>query len=131
MKESDWWLAASKRDYLMAQELFLKEFFEGTVFHSQQSAEKALKALIVKNHHFSRTHSCMQLFNILEEIGFLIPNELKTAARKLDLHYIPSRYPNGVGGSPEDFYDKKIAEESIQYSKNINNFVKNQFEETV
>lgn len=32
-------------------------------------------------------------------------------ARELDLHYIPSRYPNGIpSGYPHQFYSKKVAD---------------------
>jgi len=31
----------------------------------------------------------------------------------VDLHYIDARYPNGVGGPPERFYDRAIAEEAM------------------
>ena len=38
------WLAASDRDEAMALELLRAGLYEGGVFHSQQAAEKALKA---------------------------------------------------------------------------------------
>ena len=31
--------------------------------------------------------------------------------RRLDRSYIDSRYPNGVGGPPETFYDRPMVEE--------------------
>lgn len=35
-------------------------------------------------------------------------------ARELDLHHIPSRYPNGIpSGYPHQFYSKKVANQAL------------------
>ncbi|MFQ5980976.1 MAG: HEPN domain-containing protein [Candidatus Heimdallarchaeota archaeon] len=116
--DSTWWLSASRRDLAMAQELYDKKFYEGTAFHCQQCAEKALKALLAHFGRFNRTHSCDRLLDVLEEFNLPI-NKIRTAAKKLDIHYIPSRYPNGVGGAPERFYDRIIATELLELAKTI------------
>ena len=53
-------------------------------------------------------------------------------ALELDLHYIPSRYPNAHPNSaPHEVYDEKIAENAIKNAKMIFKGIKvNLFEET-
>ena len=118
------WLAASGRDEAMALELLGARLYEGSVFHCQQAAEKALKALLLVKGEQPLIHSCVRLLQILESAGVPIPTELEEAARRLDIHYIASRYPNGLGGAPETFYDEKLAKEAIEWMKTIREFVK-------
>lgn len=56
------------------------------------------------------THSLVEMIQEGgKQFDWLIP--LLTQARELDLHYIPSRYPNGLpSGYPHAFYDRGIAE---------------------
>lgn len=44
-------------------------------------------------------------------------------AMALDPHYILSRYPNGVGGIPRDYYDPAMIEELEKCAKTLMNFV--------
>jgi len=49
----------------------------------------------------------------------MVPSGLDLA-RLLDLHYIPSRYPNGLpDGYPHQFYGKKTAEDSCAAAEGI------------
>jgi HEPN domain-containing protein len=46
--------------------------------------------------------------------------DLLNEARQLDLHYIPSRYPNGLpGGYPHQFYARDTAEEALGSAQKI------------
>jgi HEPN domain-containing protein len=50
--------------------------------------------------------------------------ELKAAARCLDRHYIPPRYPNAyAAGSPFEFYDESTAREAIDAAGKVLKFV--------
>ena len=41
-------------------------------------------------------------------------------ARELDLHYVPSRYPNGLpSGYPHQFYAKSTAEKALRAADKI------------
>jgi HEPN domain-containing protein len=44
--------------------------------------------------------------------------------KKLDGHYIMSRYPNGVGGPPKDYYSEDIIEELRACQERIAEFVR-------
>ena len=122
-EEAKWWLQASDRDEQMAGKLLGERLYEGSAFHAQQAAEKALKSLLVKVGREARTHSNVNILKILKSEGIDVA-VIELAAKKLDGHYIQSRYPNGAGGPPEDFYSKEIAEEAIECLKMISNFVK-------
>jgi HEPN domain-containing protein len=46
--------------------------------------------------------------------------ELETAALELDLHYIPSRYPNGLpSGYPHIFYGRETAERALRHAEHL------------
>ena len=55
--------------------------------------------------------------------------ELLDQARELDLHYIPSRYPNGIpGGYPHQFYGKKVAEQALLAAEKIFSTARDHFQ---
>lgn len=123
-QEVSWWLRAGDRDLLMAEGLFQAKLYEGAAFHCQQAAEKFLKAIfLARRRSWLPTHSCLQLLRELEAAGIAAPEGLFTAARRLDLHYLESRYPNRVGGAPEDFYDAPIAQEALDAARQVRDFV--------
>lgn len=124
--EAKSWLAASDRDEAMARELLKTGLYEGVAFHSQQAAEKALKALVLVIARSPRTHSCVELLDLLENAGRPVPDDVQAAARRLDIHYIASRYPNGAGGPPESLYDEKLAQEALEWMSAIKEFAKSQ-----
>ncbi|MBN1847928.1 MAG: HEPN domain-containing protein [Deltaproteobacteria bacterium] len=91
-------------------------FYDTTCFLAQQAAEKAAKSLLYylgfrKKALF--THSVTEL---LRSAGSNDPIFLtyQEYARELDLHYIPSRYPNGLpSGFPYRFYSRETAERAF------------------
>ena len=57
----------------------------------------------------------------LEEIA--VPAELVEHAQLLDVHYIPTRYPNGFAeGKPADYYNRAKAEEAVDAATQIIRF---------
>ena len=117
--ESEWWYEAARRDLAMAESLFREGFFEGVAFHAQQSAEKSLKGLLLERGESARTHSCVDLLDRLRAVGDAASEDLLGKARALDRDYVPSRYPNGVGGEPGKFYDREAAESSLARAREI------------
>jgi len=122
-REVGWWLEASERDREMAESLNRDGLYEGAAFHLQQSAEKALKALMLHLGMESRTHSCVHMEKILSAKG-IDTSDISRDCKKLDGHYIMSRYPNGVGGPPKDFYSAEIVEELRECLERISRFVR-------
>lgn len=124
LERTGWWLSASDRDEQMARHLLEDGFYEGVAFHAQQAAEKALKALMAEIGVITHTHSCVELLERLVAQGFTVPPEVLNRARRLDQHYVDSRYPNGVGGPPLNFYDEAIAQDCLSWMTEIRDFVR-------
>ncbi len=97
-------------------------FYEQACFLAQQAGEKALKALLYylgARRKALLTHS---LWEMVREVAKQVPelDAIARPARHLDLHYIPSRYPNGLpDGYPHIFYDKEMAENALESSETI------------
>lgn len=125
-KEIKWWLKASQNDAEAAALLKEKGFYNLAVFHAQQAAEKALKAFCLKYKRPGFSHSCLDLLKKIDSFGVKVPREVTEAARRIDPHYIIARYPNGLAGSPEEYYDQKLATEAEKWMRQILNFVESQ-----
>lgn len=121
------WLAQAKRDLNHAADACRDEYFEWSCFSAQQGAEKAAKALFLFLHGEGWGHSVYSLLNALSE-RMKVPAKLLEAAKILDKHYIPSRYPNGFErGIPADYYTKKEAKEAIKNAREIIKFCESIF----
>jgi HEPN domain-containing protein len=120
IEQARWWLNTARNDLKTAKLLCENGDYANSAFHSQQAAEKLLKAYIVSRGFIPRTHSCIELVDLIKDrFSLQIPEELRTDARKLDLQYIQSRYPNGLGGDPSVYYDKQIALETFECARKI------------
>ena len=97
-------------------------FHSTACFLAQQAAEKALKSLLYflgARRTAIMTHSVVEM---VEVAGKTVPDlaPLLVMARELDLHYIPSRYPNGLpGGYPHQFYGQEVAERALSSANDI------------
>jgi len=62
---------------------------------------------------------------LLEELSpsTQVPDGLLDAARALDLHYIPARYPNGhPSGAPAENYGPLQSREALEHARQIVEF---------
>lgn len=113
------WFLQARHDLRAARWNLQGEFFDTACFLCQQSAEKALKSLLYflgKRRRAFLTHSIVEMARV---VGKEIPQigELETAALELDLHYVPSRYPNGLpSGYPHLFYGRETAERALKHA---------------
>ena len=92
------WLAKAKQDFEVAQHLVSQgaDYFSAVGFHSQQAAEKYLKALLT--HHqieFPKTH------NLGELLDLLVPVQPPTAGSLRDItalnpYGVEIRYPDDM-----------------------------------
>jgi len=115
------WLIQSEADLKAARDSRNAENYEWACFQAQQSGEKALKAFIYEKGYTSiLTHSLKEL---LRECSKHEPSfeRLSYDARTLDMFYIPTRYPNGLGGNlaPVEFYEREDAERCINSAELI------------
>jgi len=116
------WLAQAKRDLNHAVHAREDEDFEWSCFSAQQGAEKAVKAVFLYLHGESWGHSVFALLKALSD-KIEVSERLIEAAKNLDKHYIPTRYPNGFdSGTPGDYYTQKDAEEAIKNAREIIEF---------
>lgn len=116
------WLAQAQRDLRHAENACKSEDYEWSCFSAQQAAEKAVKAVYLHLHGEGWGHSTFKLLQGLKD-QCSVPAPLIDAARSLDKHYIPSRYPNGFDqGIPGDYYTEKDAKEAIDHARGIIKF---------
>lgn len=116
------WFEQAKRDLEKARIDYTNKFYEWACFTSQQSAEKAVKALGMKLSFDLWGHSIFQMLKVISE-NISIEEKLLDEAKLLDLLYIPSRYPNGFSiGKPSDYYTEKQALEAIDAAGKIIGF---------
>lgn len=113
-EEVTWWLETAKHDLNSARLLTRAAEHANAAFHCQQAGEKALKALLVAKRQVSRSHSSVELLELV--FGEEQPEtcqQLKGIAAKLDRQYIQARYPNAIAGDPNKLYDRAFVEELI------------------
>lgn len=121
-EEAKRWFHQARYDLEAAEWNMQGEFFNTSCFLAQQAAEKALKSFLY--HMGARrkalfTHSIVEMVQEGGKNSDRLLNSLEDA-RKLDLHYIPSRYPNGLpNGTPHRFYSKNMALDAIASAKKI------------
>lgn len=94
-----------------------------TCFHSQQTAEKSLKAVLAwKKQAIPKTHSIWKLTNVVIKTAPNLPNRelLLDSASFLDQFYVPSRYPDALPGSlPEGLPTIEDAQKSLELAKDF------------
>ncbi len=116
------WFRQAEADLQHARHAADDEDFEWAAFAAQQAAEKALKALFQKLHLDAWGHTLSLLLPELPETA-RVPPDLLDAAKRLDKHYIPTRYPNGFErGAPVDFYTLGEARQAIADAEAIVGF---------
>ena len=91
-------------------------FYDTACFLAQQTGEKALKSLLYfqgARRTALLTHSLVEMVQEgTKKIEGL--NNLLDEARELDLHYILSRYPNGIpSGYPHQFSGRKVPDQAL------------------
>jgi HEPN domain-containing protein len=120
-RASDWWRQA-QRDLAHARNAMEDSDFEWSCFAAQQAAEKAIKAVFQHLHQEAWGHVVHQLLESLPD-ELAVTDELVDRGRRLDRHYVPTRYPNGfASGAPGDFYTADDAGRAIEDAEAILEF---------
>ena len=112
MKEEvkKWWNKA-KDDLDKAKILFKNEKYDGSSFFCQQSVEKGLKSLSLKEKNkIERIHDLVELGKDIN-----LPQHLIQYCKELTLSYIYSRYPDIE--EPKDI--KSISTNFLKYAEEI------------
>ncbi len=122
MRRHEDWLKQAHSDLNAAEDSAGSGHFEWACFQAQQSAEKAIKALIISRGGESRAHSINFLLANLPE-NIIVNARILNAAKELDKHYIPTRYPDSFStGIPKDFFTSDDARRAITNAKKIIGF---------
>jgi HEPN domain-containing protein len=124
--EAHRWLQQACYDLKAAQWNTDGGFHDTACFLAQQAGEKALKSLMYYQglrRSALMTHSLVEM--VQRSVGNMVElGGLLEEARSLDLHYIPSRYPNGLpSGYPHHFYGQETAKKAIAAAGKIVDFV--------
>ena len=109
MEEHSKWLKQAKLDLNKSEILFNSKNFDGAAFYSHQTAEKALKALLIK-----KTKNLIKIHDLVilgRKVG--LPEDLLFRCEKLLRVDTESRYAGAIGAMP---YEKFNKINSLEYS---------------
>jgi len=118
------WLNQAMRDLEHARDSHKLGKYEWACFASQQSAEKAVKALHL---YLGQEVWGYVISKLLRELqgNISVPEELIEKGKVLDSFYIPARYPDSYPeGAPFEHYGPLQSEEAIKYASEIIEFVR-------
>jgi HEPN domain-containing protein len=102
------WLSKSQRDLAAARVLFQHQLFDATVYHCQQSAEKALKAyLVYQQLILQKTHNLVVLLEscIKFNTNFEV---LRNSAESLTPYATEFRYPGDIIEPEQDDVEEAL-----------------------
>jgi len=116
MRQAEHTLESAKRDLAEGD-------YDWASFKAHQAAEYALKALLRGLGRLALGHSVSRLLSELNA-----SEELISYGKKLDRHYLATRYPNQwVEGAPVDYYTRDTAEEAINMAERVIAWVRDCF----
>jgi HEPN domain-containing protein len=122
MERSKDWLDQAAGDLEHAKSDASLKYYNWACFSSQQSAEKAVKAVLQKMGAEAWGHSVADLLQGLSA-RVKVPDVLMNGALELDKAYIPSRYPDAhPSGSPRNRYTEDEARRLIEHAEKIYRF---------
>ncbi|MBS7611275.1 HEPN domain-containing protein [Candidatus Bathyarchaeota archaeon] len=116
------WMDQAEGDLEHAKNDLRSGFYDWACFSAQQSAEKAVKAVLQK---LGAEAWGYLVFDLLSSLSgrFEVSSELLDYALELDKAYIPARYPNAhPSSSPRRRYTRREAERLIEYAEKIFKF---------
>lgn len=115
-REVELWVKAAEEDIKDAELALSAGRWFRAAFFSQQAVEKALKALffVVRREEPPRVHVVTELYALLREVGFTLPESLEEQLYVLNKYYTVTRYPDAAGGLPSESVDR--VEASRAYS---------------
>jgi len=121
MQKHEHWLLIAREDLNSAKHLFAASLIT-TLFHTQQCAEKSLKAyLVLKTGMSIKTHDLVRLVDICMELDERFET-LRLLATVLTPYETAGRYPDTSFAKPSQEAIQKL----IQQSEYVFNFVTHQ-----
>lgn len=125
------WLAQARDDLEAARLLRGGGHHNLACFHCQQAAEKALKAfLILRDEEDIGGHSVERLCERAAGLDDRF-TELVNDAARLDVFYLPTRYPNALaGGLPSRAFGPEESERALELADRVVEAVERAFGES-
>jgi HEPN domain-containing protein len=114
------WLNRARSSLALAKTHLPEAYLEDLCFQAHQAAEKAIKALLIKQGVvFPYVHDLARLLTILEEAGEPIPETIQNA-EGLTRYAVMTRYPGLAEPVTEAQYEEAMAtaEAVIQWAAN-------------
>lgn len=116
------WLSLAKEDLKVAQIVLKERIYNQVCFHSQQTAEKLLKALIEEKQNVPKEHRLPKLLQICINLSYKL-KEFQEKLEFLDKFYTSTRYPFIVGMLPTGSPTEKDATTALKYAEEIHSYV--------
>lgn len=119
--EAGRWLRQAQADLEVVRTLVKAGHYAAACFHSQQAAEKALKAVLyLRGSRVVLGHSVRELARQCAGYDPAFAS-LQADGALLDQFYIPTRYPNGLPAPavPSEVYTSSQAEAALQAAERI------------
>jgi HEPN domain-containing protein len=115
------WLAQAENDFLWAQETHECGRYAQVSFICQQLAEKAVKSIAYsRGIEMIKSHSISEIAKSLN-----INGDIEMMAKRLDMYYISSRYPDAFpSGAPFEYFSIEQSTEALSFAQKILDFVK-------
>jgi HEPN domain-containing protein len=120
------WLKQAERDLGFAETAMATRYYEWAAFCAQQSAARAVAALIQSLHGAVRGHSITEMLRELPA-SVEVPKSALGGAEELDRVYESSRYPDAfTSGAPADHFSEEAGRELVEYARIILEFCRSQ-----
>ena len=112
----NWWEQA-RNDLKTAKIMLKNSCYDSCAFYCHQSAEKALKAVVIEKSRIlpPKIHNLLNLVKLLD----LDLDEIIDEIKELNPHYMTSRYPDAANGVPSEIYTKRMAERCLKSASEI------------
>jgi len=120
-REALLWLKAAREDLEDAEDALSRGRWFRAAFFAQQAVEKALKALffIVRREEPPRMHTVTELYMLLREEGFALPQQLENQLYVLNKYYTVTRYPDAANGLPSESVDEVEARRAVNIALEV------------
>ena len=120
-REALLWLKMAEEDLEDGAEALKRKRWFRTAFYAQQAAEKAFKALFfpVRREDSPHLHTVTELYTLLKEANFNLPEEIEKQLYTLNKYYTVTRYPDAANGLPSESVDEIEAQRAIKIAREV------------
>lgn len=115
------WINAAHEDLVDADDAMHRGRWFRAAFFSQQAVEKALKAMffVVRREEPPHIHTVTELYKLLKEANFTLPQELEDQLYILNKYYTVTRYPDAANGLPSETVDRVESERAYNLARSV------------